>query len=414
MFSRVFRSLRQVSTQVEFRPEIGVVCNTLSNLMEIRLVRPDKLNSLNTSMFEKISSFLQQNLMGDLPLKRILWVSGSGRAFCAGGDIAHMMNDLKKSRDAEREKPLTNIPESCAYFFKLEYETDFLVSSLKSKYGIYQISVWDGIVMGGGVGLSIHGFARIATENTLFAMPETAIGFFPDVGMTHVLGNLQVDRSLCQLAEKSQVQKALGRYIGLTGVRLKARDTLLAGLATHVVPSARIAELKAGISNFHRCSADLGSDLLAYLSDFHSLEGLEPSLLEENLPEIMAVFGEDSVSVRDIFAKLRESSTPWALATLKLLDKASPLSLVITLRVLEAHRSLDLKTTFQKEYRLSQSFMSDQSDFVEGVSCVLLERGRKPNWRLELEKVSSQVVDPFFGCLPSNHPQGDLFQSPCP
>lgn len=195
------------------RPSVEdeVLLQEIGNAGIIKLNRPKALNALNLSMVEKIYPVLKK---WESSKKLVIIESANEKAFCAGGDVKGIAIALK-----ENNKKLGET------FFRKEYTLNHLIGTYKIPY----IAAINGITMGGGVGLSIHGKYRIATEKTLFAMPETAIGLYPDVGGSYFLPKLE---------------RKLGLYLGLTGDRLKGADVLFAGIATHFVPSEKLSDLK--------------------------------------------------------------------------------------------------------------------------------------------------------------------------
>eukprot|EP00971_Amphidinium_carterae_P174783 3464623-Amphidinium_carterae.1 len=192
------------------------------------LNRPSKLNALNMNMMRLMNGALDAVDSRKGSLACLLVEGTGGKAFCAGGDVAAIREDsLKGGRLA-------------ADFFHEEYRGVHRLATMYARTGCCQVSLLDGITMGGGVGVSIHGAFRVATEKTSFAMPEMAIGFFPDVGTTHVLSRLS-----CGMP--------VGLFLGMTGTRLTAWDCMRAGIATHFVPSANLVHLRALLEE--RCSS---------------------------------------------------------------------------------------------------------------------------------------------------------------
>lgn len=229
--------------------------------------------------------------------------------------------------------------------------------------------------MGGGVGLSVHGKYRIATERTLFAMPETAIGLFPDVGGGHFLPRLP---------------GKLGLFLGLTGFRLKGQDVLKAGIATHFVPSTKIAELEQTLLNSNN------NDIDKILSAFTESNDA-PFVLQPHLPLIDKCFAPNRLE--EIVRNLKADTSEFSQSTLKLLSKMSPTSLKITKRQLEYGREMTLKECLQMEFRLAVHHLK-KSDFKEGVRALLIDKDQSPKWcPRTLEEVTYSHVDSFFDKL---------------
>ncbi|HEY8288791.1 MAG TPA: enoyl-CoA hydratase/isomerase family protein, partial [Acetobacteraceae bacterium] len=218
------------------------------------------------------------------------------------------------------------------------------------------------ICMGGGIGLSVHGAYRVATEHAGFGMPETIIGFFPDIGGTFILPRLPGE---------------LGAYLGLTGLRINGADAVHAGLATHYTPRARLADL----------SAALAADGLPALAVFN--ETLPAFSLANHRAAIDHCFSADTVP--GIVVRLRAIEADWANEALKALSQVSPSALFWTLKALRRGRNLTLKDALDAEFALTKTTMA-HPDFVEGVRAMVVDKDRKPNW----QPASVDAVDPAF------------------
>jgi enoyl-CoA hydratase/carnithine racemase len=318
---------------------------------------------------------------------RCVFLKGEGRALCAGGDVAEVREGVLTGSSAPAE------------FFHHEYSLDYTISALHESQNILQVALWDGIVMGGGVGLSIHSPVIVATEKLLFAMPETAIGLFPDVGATWALSRLSAGQ-------------AVGLYLGLTGQRLGAADALRAGLATHYCPSDRLPEVEAAICAL----GEKANDLDAVSATIAEVGGdakpdMAKAVLDANLDAINRCFSGDAPTAEAIVERLRKEEGEWASKTLATLLRMSPTSVKISLEAIKRHRSVTLKDAFTAEYRLSQWCMRPQpeSDFCEGIRAVLVDRDNQPKWQpATLEEVSKDRVDGFFAPLPAGHSHGEL------
>ncbi|XP_061711542.1 3-hydroxyisobutyryl-CoA hydrolase, mitochondrial isoform X2 [Cydia pomonella] len=340
---------RMMSTQ-----ESDVLFETLNNAGVITLNRPKALNSLNTSMVTKLLPQLQEweNT------KTCVIVKGAGdKAFCAGGDVKAAIDKV--------EGPI---------FFHTEYNVNYLIG----KYKIPYIAIINGITMGGGLGLSVHGRYRVATEKTLIAMPETKIGLFPDVGGSYFLPRLQVN---------------LGLYLGLTGDRLKGKDVVKAGIATHFVPSSRLYELETLLS---RCTNE--TEIQALLTKFH--EPAEDFSLAENIKHINYCFAAGSVE--EIIERLQKVNNDWSNKTLKTLHSVCPGSLKITLRALQRGAQLELGQCLKMEYRVACR-STENHDFPEGVRALLVDKDNSPKWKpATLAEVTDDYVEEFFKKLPED------------
>lgn len=235
--------------------------------------------------------------------------------------------------------------------------------------------------MGGGVGLSVHGKYRIATERTLYAMPETAIGLFPDVGGGYFLPRMAGN---------------LGIYLGLTGFRLKGRDVQKAGVATHYVDSSKLEELESDLS---KCSNSTDIDKVLERHSSMTTDSKE-FVLQPHLEQIESAFGKETVE--EIVKALHADGSEWAVSTLKLISKMSPASLKITLRQLHLGKTMSLRECLQMEFRLA-AHCCIESDFQEGVRALLIDKDQQPKWRHEtIEEVTQGYVNKFFAPLPDN------------
>lgn len=277
-------------------------------------------------------------------------------------------------------------------FFREEYQMNYKIALQLMENKMPQISIWDGIVMGGGVGLSIHGKYRVATQHTMFAFPETNIGFFPDVGASHVLPKLN---------------GGIGNYIALTGARLYADDLMYAGLATHYVPSENVdGMLQRIVEESVKDSGEVGeTNFVAGLlmSHHEELDSQEKCFLEKNREQIDEAF-EGKQSVEDIMIVLEESNTEFARDTLDILRKMSPTSLKVTLEsMIRGKRLNDIGECLKMEYRIGQMIIRKGSDFYEGVRAVLVDKDRNPNWSpTRLEDVTETMVASYFEELGGN------------
>lgn len=306
-----------------------VIFENINNNGLITLNRPKQLNALNLSMVEKLYPVLRQWEKE----KTLVLVKGSGeKAFCAGGDVRAVCKaGLEGSKQGHE-------------FFRREYTMNGLIGT----YNIPYIALIDGIVMGGGVGMSVHGHYRVATERTLFAMPEMIIGLFPDVGGSYFLPRLG---------------GKLGCYLALTGERLKGPDVLKAGIATHYCKSSKLNELEKEIL---KCATP--HELTAVLNKFNEKDEKEFSL-GPYLSKINHCFSGSSVE--EIFNRLELDGTEWAMKTLETLKKMSPTSLKIAHKALEMGAQISLQECLQMEYRIASACLANK-DFYEGTVIIFL------------------------------------------
>ncbi|RAL14613.1 mitochondrial 37S ribosomal protein mS47 [Aspergillus homomorphus CBS 101889] len=349
----------------------------------VELNRPKKLNALNGSMAMKILPRLQE--WEKSQLANVIMLSGAGtKALCAGGDVASLA--LQNEQGPKGQK-------ASADFFKLEYILDHFIATYRKPI----ISVMDGITMGGGVGLSVHAPFRIATERTVFAMPETSIGFFPDVGASFFLPRLDGQ---------------LGTYLALTGQQMHGVQTLLAGIATHYLDSsvlslltARLSELVFGDHASRAQRLDLVNRTIAEFSS--KLPPAEEQVRTYNGGIRQAIdrcFKFDTVEEIMQALEKETESTGWARKTLEQLSTRSPTSLKVALRQMRLGQSWSISEAFQREHHMATLFMS-HPDFVEGVKTKLISKSGKPVWQpATLAEIASKDVDRFFTYFKGEEP----------
>ncbi|XP_041120799.1 3-hydroxyisobutyryl-CoA hydrolase, mitochondrial [Polyodon spathula] len=334
----------------------------------ITLNRPKALNALNLSMIRQI--YPQLKKWEKDPETSIVLIKGTGgKAFCAGGDI-RAVTDAGKVGDRLSQD-----------FFREEYILNNAIGTYQKPY----VALIDGITMGGGVGLSVHGRFRVATEKTVFAMPETGIGLFPDVGGGYFLPRLQ---------------GKLGLFLALTGFRIKGRDVQQAGVASHFVDSEKLPSLEKDLVQLKTPSNTDVADVLNLYQAQSKVDDGKPFILAEHMDQINRLF--EASSVEDIMQKLNEDGSSFAVKQLETLKKMSPTSLKITFRQLQDGASMSLQEVLVMEYRLSQACMRGH-DFYEGVRAVLIDRDQSPKWKPGvLEEVTGDFVDGCFKSLGSN------------
>lgn len=326
----------------------------------ITLNKPKALNSLNLAMIEVLSPQLDAWAVDDAV--RAVVIRGAGdRAFCAGGDIRAMYEG--RGTDAGPN------------FFGAEYKLNIAIHNYPKPY----VALMDGITMGGGVGLSVHGTHRVLTERTLFAMPETGIGLFPDIGASWILPRCPGE---------------LGMYLGLTGYRCKTADTLYAGIGDVSVASERLDELVDALA----AADDLSATGIDKLISGFAAEG-EPAPLAAHREEIDRCFAGDSVE--DILAHLEAEGSEWAAETAATIARMSPTSLKVTFRELREGRTLErIEDIMRMEYRIAhRSFRGH--DLFEGIRAVVIDKDGKPDWQpKELSAVSEADVAEYFAPAP--------------
>lgn len=321
----------------------------------ITLNRPKALNALTHAMCVEMKPQLDA-WAGDATVRSVVIRGAGERAFCAGGDIRALYESGKAGTPYALD------------FYRDEYILDATIKHFPKPY----IALIHGIVMGGGVGVSVHGSHRVAGEAAMFAMPETGIGLFPDVGGSYFL---------------PRCPGQIGMYLALTGARLRTADTLYAGVATHFVPTAKwetlIGQLVDGTAP---------DDALKSLSD-----KVPGDFLSEHRAAIDRVFGGNSIE--EILAALDAEHTDWAKDTAATIRAKSPTSLKITFRQIREGAKLEFDECMQMEFRMVNRIIAGH-DFYEGVRATIIDKDGAPKWKpAELSKVGEADVQAYFAPL---------------
>ncbi|KAM9248389.1 3-hydroxyisobutyryl-CoA hydrolase, mitochondrial isoform 2-T3 [Dugong dugon] len=334
----------------------------------ITLNRPKLLNTLTFNMVRQI--YPQLKKWEQDPETLLIIIKGTGgKAFCAGGDIREVSEAGKANKKLIQD------------FFRDEYILNNAIASCRKPY----VALIHGITMGGGVGVSVHGQFRVATEKTVFAMPETAIGLFPDVGGGYFLPRLQ---------------GKLGYFLALTGFRLKGRDVHKAGIATHFVDSEKLDMLEEDLLALKSPSKENIADVLETYHAKSQIDQDKRFILEEHMDKINSLFSANTME--QIIENLQQDGSSFALEQLKIINRMSPTSLKITLRQLIEGSSKTLQEVLTMEYRLSQACMGGH-DFHEGVRAVLIDKDQSPKWKpADLKEVTDEDVNNYFKSLGSN------------
>jgi enoyl-CoA hydratase len=329
-----------------------VIARREGRVGRILLNRPKALNAIDLPMIRACSRALDG--WRDDPHVHAVVIEGAGdRAFCAGGDIR-----------ALRQYELDGEHHRAEAFFREEYELNLAIATYPKPY----VALIDGICMGGGIGVSVHAPYRVATEHAAFAMPETAIGFFPDIGATFFLPRLPGE---------------IGTYLGLTGARMQGADAVHAGLATHFTPRAALPALS-------RALADDGPAALGL-----HVAPLQAFSLAAPRGAIDHFFGAGSVA--GIVHRLEGVSDAWAAKTLETLRTVSPSALCWTLEALRRGADLTLPQCQAAELALTRTTMR-HPDFAEGVRAMVVHKDRNPRWQpARIEDVDPAAIAAMFG-----------------
>ncbi len=331
-----------------------------NNVGFLTLNRPKAIHALTLDMCRAMTEALLQ-WRDDADVHAVILEHGEGRGFCSGGDINLL-----------RHSSLSDHGVSGRAFFWDEYRLNHLLFTYPKPI----VAFMDGITMGGGVGISQPARYRIATENTRFAMPETGIGLFPDVGGGWYL---------------SRLEGRLGQFMALTGARLDGAEALWAGLATHYLKAASIAEAKQRI---------VAGEEIDHVLSALSVSAPQPRL-KEHAAQISEHFAFDRLE--DVLASLAADEREWAVRELTTLRTKSPLSCKVSLRQLATSAGLgDFADIMAMEYRLG-SRMLLQPDFAEGVRAVIVDKDNTPHWTPPTpEEVDEAQVDAIFAPLPAD------------
>lgn len=346
-----------------------ILLGRTGGIATLTINRPQALNALTLANYRRIAPALAA-WAKDPAVRGVVVRGAGGRAFCAGGDVRAV---YEAGRGIGGDRDLT------AVFFAEEYRLIRDIHRFPKPY----IAIIDGITMGGGAGISVNGAYRVATERTLFAMPETAIGLFPDVGATRFL---------------NRCPGQIGRYLGLSGARLRAADALYCGFATHFVAQDRVEPLLAALAAIEWRTGDESGQVEAALGGFSINPGLPP--LAALRPAIDRCFAGDTIeAILDALAAEAASGSAdagWAAETRGGLLAKSPTSLKVTLRQLAVGRDYDVEQALRLEYRLTQHFMAAH-DFFEGVRAMLIDKDQTPRWRpASLAAVDEAIIAAYF------------------
>ncbi len=334
-----------------------VIIGSGGALSSISLNRPKALHALTLGMCREIIAALLA-WKADPAISGAIIDHSGGRGFCAGGDIRQLFETLRTGGNALE-------------FFRTEYRMNHLLFSFAKPL----VCFMDGIVMGGGAGLAMPCRYRIATEATVFAMPETGIGLFPDVGGSHFL---------------SRLPGRIGEWLALTGARLDGADCLALGLATHYLPREALGGAKTKFYGTPERVEIILNDL--------SIEPPVASIIEQRKAiDRLFVGGR----VEDILAALKADTSPWAAQQLAEINKKSPRSCKVALRQLAEGRKLArFSDNMRMEYRIVARLLT-RPDFREGVRAFIIDKDNRPQWSpSRFEDVRDDEIDAIFGPLP--------------
>lgn len=331
--------------------EPSVLVERDGRIGRIRLNRPNALNAVDLEMIRAIRGALEE--WRNQPHVHAVVIEGVGeRAFCSGGDIR-----------AVRAARLRGDDDAVESFFAEEYALNLVIAEYPKPY----VALIDGVCMGGGIGLSVHGSIRVATESALLAMPETAIGMFPDIGASFLLPRLPGH---------------LGMFLCLTGTRMRGADAVHAGFATHYVPRAALPALSAAIAR----------DGVAVVAE-HAAP-LPPFSLAAQREAIDRCFGADSVVA--ILRRLEAENSDWAREVLAMLRQMSPHSVLWSFDLVRRGADSTLAQALQTELALTRT-VTRHPDYLEGVRAMVVDKDRKPRWKApRIEDVERAEIVAMF------------------
>ncbi|XP_055962065.1 3-hydroxyisobutyryl-CoA hydrolase 1-like [Mercurialis annua] len=355
---------------------INYICKILQVIFEgdsifrkVILNRPNKFNSLSYEMVSQMLKNLRTFEM-DSSVKFVI-LKANGKAFCAGGDVVSILGSM-----------MTGHWSFGARFYKKQLNLHYLIATYKKPL----IPFIDGIVMGGGAGLSMHGRFKIVTEKTVIAMPEAALGLFSDVGASHFL---------------SRLPGHFGEYLGLTGARLNGVEMLACGLASHFVLSKDLPSLENALQTL---TSFENASIHEVIHKFSQTPNLKDDSIYKRLEIIKECFSKDRVEEillsLENEAKMKEEN--WITMAIKSIKSASPLSLKITLKSIREGRQLNLKQCLIRDYTIfcNISRATVNKDFYEGSRAMLFDKDKKPKWEPPILKmVSEDMVDRCFAAI---------------
>ena len=336
-----------------------VIIKKYNSTIVLTLNRERVLNALNLNMVR----ILYKNILlwkNDDSVSGVLIQGAGEKSFCAGGDIVSVYHEKNnKSNSLSHD------------FFKEEYLLNYEISNFEKPW----VSMLNGIAMGGGLGLSVHGSHRIISEKTMAAMPETAIGLFPDVGGGYFL---------------SRMKDSLGVYLALTGNIIDADNAMYSGIGTHFIENKLV---KSFIDEFLKLENYTIDKVDSLLTNYKNKKKINPTFKEEK-DFIKKYFSLENI--QKIFETLEKDKSDWSTKHLNVLSKKSPTSMAVALKQLKLAKKMNLKDCLSMEFRICQTMMR-KNDFYEGVRANLVDKDRSPNWKPKsVFDVTSNIIDEHF------------------
>ncbi|WP_092281279.1 enoyl-CoA hydratase/isomerase family protein [Pseudomonas prosekii] len=342
----------------------AVLAEVRNHIGHLTLNRPAGLNAITLDMVRRLQR--QLDAWAEDPQVNAVVLRGAGeKAFCAGGDIRSLYDSYKNGDTLHED------------FFVEEYALDLTLHHYRKPV----LALMDGFVLGGGMGLVQGADLRVVTERSRLAMPEVAIGYFPDVGGSYFL---------------SRIPGELGIYLGVSGVQIRAADALYCGLADWYLESARLGQLDELLDHLEWHETPL-KDLQGALAKI-AAQQLPDAPLSALRPAIDHFFGLPDVA--SMVEQMREvtvaNSHEWAKSTADLLESRSPLAMGVTLEMLRRGRKLSLEQCFALELHLDRQWF-DRGDLIEGVRALLIDKDKQPRWNPPtLQALHAEHVESFF------------------
>ena len=342
----------------------SVLAEVRNHIGHLTLNRPAGLNAITLDMVRSLSAHLRA--WADEPQVHAVVLRGAGeKAFCAGGDIRSLYDSFKRGDTLHED------------FFVEEYALDLAIHHYRKPI----LALMDGFVLGGGMGLVQGADLRVVTERSRLAMPETAIGYFPDVGGSYFL---------------SRIPGELGTYLGVTGVQIRAADALYCGLADWYIDSAKLDDLNQKLDRLHWHDSPL-KDLQGLLAKL-AVQQLPDAPLAALRPAIDHFFALPDVPsiVEQLQAVTVADSHEWAVTTANLMQTRSPLAMAVTLQMLRRGRRLPLEQCFALELHLDRQWF-ERGDLIEGVRALIIDKDKTPRWNPPtLNRLDASHVESFF------------------
>ncbi|KAL9271636.1 putative 3-hydroxyisobutyryl-CoA hydrolase 2 [Drosera capensis] len=350
------------------KPELNqVLIDGNSCVRKVILNRPEKLNCISSVMVHQLLKTLKAFEVD--PSVQLVILKGNGKAFCVGGDVKELV-----------QLSLQGGWSCCAVPYKKQMILEYLLATYRKPL----VALIDGMLMGGGAGMTMNGRFRIVTENAVFAMPEALLGLFADVGASHFL---------------SKLPGYFGEYLALSGARIDGSEMLACGLATHFVTSKNLLLLEDALSELSPMNILAIDDIV---SKFNYAQPAKPDSILRRLDVINRCFSRKTVEEIRSSLKLEAAKCPekWISKTLGFMKAACPTSLKITLRVIrEGRRKQSLERCLSRDYTIFRHFARRTvgGDFYEGTRAMLMDKDRNPKWEPSgLELVTEEMLDQYF------------------